>query len=125
MTDLRNVLAQLHRDRSRAQPEASRLDEAIASITRLIARGAFGVRRNGRGPGRKVSSAARARIAAAQRARWAKARQSKSAAAQESGAVRTVSKTARNKMAAAQSARWAKVKQRSVQPKQRLQKKST
>jgi len=62
---------------------------------------------NGR---RKMSAAARARIAAAQRARWAKTKQ----ATQSSEPVRKkrkkMSAAGRKRMAAAARARWAKAK---------------
>jgi hypothetical protein len=61
---------------------------------------------------RKLSAAARARIAAAQRRRWAKVRENAGAQAKvvPIRAKRTVSAAARKKIAAAQRARWAKVK---------------
>jgi hypothetical protein len=58
MTDLGAIVAQLKKERDK-------LDRAIAALT--------GVRGAGGGSGRrKLSAAARERIAAAQRARWAK-----------------------------------------------------
>ena len=92
--------------------EQNRLTMELHGITAALA--AFGqayVKRSGR---RKLSAAARARIAAAQKARWAKYRQG-AAASSQSKAVptrrkRTLSAAARRKIAAAQRARWAKVK---------------
>jgi len=57
---------------------------------------------------RKLSAAARARIAAAQRARWAKFRGT--AKAVPVRGKRKLSAAARKKIAAAQKARWARVK---------------
>ena len=61
---------------------------------------------------RKLSAAARARIAAAQRARWANFRASAGAKSKvgPTRGKRTLSAAARRKIAAAQKARWAKVK---------------
>jgi len=89
--------------------EQDRLTKELHGITAALA--AFGqayVKGTGR---RKLSAAARARIAAAQKARWAKVR----AKAGKSDTVvtvrkRTLSASARRKIAAAQRARWAKVK---------------
>ena len=90
--------------------EQNRLTNELRGISAELA--AFG-NAYGRITGtRKLSAAARARIAAAQRARWAKVRESKGA----QGKVvpirekRTLSAAARKKIAAAQRARWAKVK---------------
>jgi len=62
MADYAKVLTEL-------QQERSRLDQAIEAIGKLVGkfRGS-----NANGPKRKISPAARRRIAAAQRARWAK-----------------------------------------------------
>ena len=59
MSDLSAVVAQLKKERDK-------LDRAIAALSGITAGGA-----GRRGP-RKLSAAARERIAAAQRARWAK-----------------------------------------------------
>lgn len=56
---------------------------------------------------RKMSAAAKAKIAAAARARWAKVR---SAVKAPKKGKRTMSAAARRKIAAAAKARWAKVK---------------
>jgi hypothetical protein len=59
------------------------------------------------GPGRrKMSAAARAKIAAAQRARWAKQKETKGHRVRK----RMMSAAARAKIAAAAKARWAKAK---------------
>ncbi len=75
MKSLNQVLAQLKAERSKAQAEVNKLDQAIAAIQRLGGKAvAKAGRRAGAGRKRKVkiSAAGRARIAAAQRARWAK-----------------------------------------------------
>jgi hypothetical protein len=59
MADLGGVLAQL-------KAERAKLDKAIAVLSGLPGKS------SGRGGKRRLSAAARARIAAAQRARWAK-----------------------------------------------------
>ncbi len=75
MANISGVVTQLRQERDRLSRELDRLDNAIAAL------GHIGGRRNGRTgfatrrerrPRRKLSAAARARIAAAQRARWAK-----------------------------------------------------
>ena len=63
MTDLSAVVVQLKQERDK-------LDRAIAALS--------GITSNGGGSGRrKLSAAARERIAAAQRARWAKFKKNK------------------------------------------------
>jgi hypothetical protein len=88
MANLSRVINELRRERERLSREVARLDNAIAALDYVggssNGRRAAGARR-GRRPRRKLSAAARARIAAAQRARWAKvkarqARQEKKAA---------------------------------------------
>ena len=69
MTDLGAVLAQL-------KAERAKLDRAIEALSGVVA-GAG--QNNGRGGRRRLSAAARQRIAAAQRARWAKFKSKKSA----------------------------------------------
>lgn len=85
MANLSAVVSQLRRERERVSRELERLDSAIAALNHVGGRSngrkaAAGNR--GRRPRRKLSAAARARIAAAQRARWAKvkAKQDKKAA---------------------------------------------
>ena len=113
MLNLKSILSQLQRDRTRAQNEVSRLDEALASIGSLLGRRTAGPRDGAGGGRRRMSAAGRRRIAAAQRARWAKVKQGKpsNAATRPTNRVRKISQAARNKMAAAQRARWAKVRQ--------------
>ena len=62
-----------------------------------------------RGP-RRMSAAARARIAAAQRARWAKVRGRRGPAKAARGPRRKMSAAAKARIAAAARARWAKAK---------------
>lgn len=64
MADLGAVLAQL-------KAERAKLDKAIAVLSGLNGRS------SGRGGKRRMSAAARERIAAAQRARWAKFKKNK------------------------------------------------
>jgi len=90
--------------------ERERIDAAIGAIQSLSSTGPKRSRqaRVASAPKhhrRRLSAAARARIAAAQRRRWAKAKQ-----AATSKPARRMSKSARRKIAAAQKARWAKVK---------------
>jgi hypothetical protein len=71
MADFAKVLTEL-------QHERARLDHAIQAIERLVGRddatiGGTGIRRTARNrPKRRLSAAARKKIAVAQRARWAK-----------------------------------------------------
>ena len=90
--------------------EQDRLTKELRGIGAALA--AFGSA-YGKGTGtRKLSAAARARIAAAQRKRWAKVRAKAGAPAKivPIRGKRTLSAAARKKIAAAQRARWAKVK---------------
>jgi hypothetical protein len=103
MSNLSGVVRLLKKERDRLAKELQGVGAALA---------AFG-RSYGEGSGtRKLSAAARARIAAAQRARWAKFRKRTDT---ETKVVpirgkRTLSTAARRKIAAAQRARWARVK---------------
>jgi hypothetical protein len=87
MANLSAVVSQLRRERERVSRELERLDSAIAALNHVAGRSngrktASASSNRGRRPRRKLSAAARARIAAAQRARWAKvkAKQEKKAA---------------------------------------------
>ena len=64
MVNLAGVIRQLRRERDRGQSEVEKLDAALAALGRLD-----GVSRVLHRQGRRVSPAARARMAAAQRAR--------------------------------------------------------
>src|SRR5215831_9590132 len=75
MVNFGRTLRQLRAERSRAEKEIERLDEAIAVFEKLAGtnfRGA--VRRNSRGT-RKRSATVRKMMSKAQKARWAKLRQ--------------------------------------------------
>ena len=66
MADFAKVLTEL-------QQERTRLDQAIQAIGRLVRRDDTTIRRTKRNrPKRRLSAAARNKIAVAQRARWAK-----------------------------------------------------
>ena len=65
MANLRQVFKQLEKEKKRAQRELEHLEEAISAFGKLFGKRATKA-------GRKLSAAARKKIAAAQRARWAK-----------------------------------------------------
>lgn len=102
MTNLSSVVKQLKQEHERLRKQISAVGAALA---------AFGAAYRGKSGPRKLSVAARARIAAAQRARWAKVRVEKSQKKVFTmPKKRVLSAAARKKIAAAQRARWAKVK---------------
>src|SRR5208337_1961760 len=112
MPNLDNALQELRKERSRAQIEVEKLDQAISVIESL---NGAGVSRKSTRPTRIISAASRRKMAQAQRARWARVRgrvQSISAGKTTSSAPakRTISAAGRKRIAAAQRARWAKVK---------------
>jgi hypothetical protein len=74
MTDLGAVLVQLKKERAQ-------LDRAITALSGVVRSSSAAPSNNNRRVKRKLSAAARKRIAAAQRARWAawKAKQKKAA----------------------------------------------
>jgi hypothetical protein len=75
MANISGVVTQLRQERDRLSREVERLDNAIAALGDITGRSngrTSASSRRGRRPRRKLSAAARARIAAAQRARWAK-----------------------------------------------------
>jgi hypothetical protein len=122
MANFGAALRELRQERSRAEREVERLNEAISVLEGLggrnhVGRPARGGRtaRMGR-PRRRMSAAGRRKIAAAQRARWAKLRarnvaRSKARQAMNGrGGPRRLNAAARNRIAAAQRARWAKLK---------------
>jgi hypothetical protein len=103
MDNLAGVVRLLKKDQDRMTKELRGIGAALAAFGNAY----------GRGTGtRKLSAAARARIAAAQRARWAKVRENKGAQAKvvPIRGKRTLSAAARKRMAAAQRAQWARVK---------------
>jgi len=90
---------------------AANLKDKLASLqkelTRLLGSADVAVAPRKR---RKMSAAARAKIAAAQKARWAKSKGQKSAAKPAKKARRKMSAAGRARIAAAAKARWAKAK---------------
>ena len=74
MANLSKVVGHLRDERDRVAKELERLDEAIAVLGKLEGRGGRGATR-GTGVRRRLSPAARRRIAQAQRERWAKWKQ--------------------------------------------------
>ena len=103
MSNLAGVVRLLKKEQDRLTKELHGITAALSAFGQAYAKGTGN---------RKLSAAARARIAVAQRARWAKVR--KNAGAQSKVAPirgkRTLSASARRKIAAAQRARWAKLK---------------
>ena len=75
MANLGRMLRQLRGERSRAQKELDRLDEAIAVFEKLVAPNPGRGARRGPTGGRKPSAATRRKMSKAQKARWAKLRQ--------------------------------------------------
>jgi hypothetical protein len=73
MDRLSAIFHQLKRERASAQRVVDRLDAALKALRRL------GTGNSVSRPRRKMSAAARKKIAAAQRARWAKVKRQKSA----------------------------------------------
>lgn len=99
MPNLAGVVRLLKKEQDRLTKELRGIGAALAAFGQAYVKG------TGR---RKLSKAARARIAAAQRARWAKVRET--AKDVPVRGKRAFSPAARKKIAAAQRARWAKVK---------------
>jgi hypothetical protein len=112
MSNLNGALQELRAERSRAQSQVEKLDQAISVIESLDDRRPSGTNQ----PTRVISAASRRKMALAQQARWAKARNgakpagTTKSAATATPAKRTMSAAGRKKIAAAQRARWAKVK---------------
>ena len=114
MANLSNALQELRAERTRAQSQVEKLDQAISVIESLNGTGTSGKTNH---PARVISAASRRKMAQAQKARWAKIRQETKPVV---GAVKTkgsapakphtMSATARKKIAAAQEARWAKLR---------------
>ena len=102
MANLAGVVQLLKKEQGRLTKELHGISAALAAFGNTYGR-QMGTRR--------LSAAARARIAAAQRARWAKVRASKNTGRNGAAAPkRTMSAAARKRIAAAQRARWAKVR---------------
>ena len=103
MTNLSSLTAaQLHRAAD-LKNKIAKLEKTLASILGSPSP------TNSAPKKRKMSAAARAKIAAAQKARWAKAK-GKSAAKPASKKKRKMSAAGRARIAAAAKARWAKAK---------------
>ena len=102
MTNLSSVVSQLRNERTQAQGQLERLEQAI-SLLQNLSNGS----RSTRVRTRNMSASARKRIAAAQKARWAKWHQQHGQDNRKSTPKRVVSIAFRRKMAAAQRARWA------------------
>src|SRR6266567_4794400 len=111
MSNLAGVVRLLKKEQDRLTRELRGIGAALA---------AFGKSYGKRTGTRKLSAAARARIAAAQRAGWAKVRANadKSTKVVPIRGKRTLSAAARRKIAAVQRARWAK--QRTAKPKRTI-----
>ncbi|MFZ0730730.1 MAG: hypothetical protein WAM79_00260 [Candidatus Sulfotelmatobacter sp.] len=99
MSNLAGVVSLLTKERDRLTKELHGITAALAAFGQAYAKGTGT---------RKLSAAARARIAAAQKARWAKFRQNTKVVPIHG--KRTMSAAARRKIAAAQRARWARVR---------------
>jgi hypothetical protein len=111
MVNFAGVVQQLIRERDQAATVVEQLDAALAALNG----GSNGKRTRTR---KRMSAAARARIAAAQRARWAKVRGNGAQKANSASMPKkkTMSPAARKKIAAAQKLRWAKVKAAQKKP---------
>jgi len=94
MAQLTRILVDLKKRRDRARAEAARLDRAIKALAEL-----GGNAPGRRGGPRRMSKAARKRIADAQRARWAKIRGERQ--------KRNVSPAGRRRLSESARARWA------------------
>ena len=108
MTNLTNALEELRAERTKAQTQVEKLDQAISVIESL--NGSAGSRKVGTQKATSqhfVSAAARRRMSLAQKARWAKTRKPQSSA---SAPKKHMSLAARRRIAAAQRARWARVR---------------
>ena len=111
MAYLATALHQLRQERTLAQRQVEKLDEAINVIEGLVGgRSTRGVSR----PKLTLSAAARRKISQAQKARWAKLKGQSNAKSNKLAVAtpkRTISPAGRRRIAAAQRARWAKLKQ--------------
>jgi hypothetical protein len=112
MANLSGIMQQLKKERDRVERELSGLNAALAAFVNVYSGKSKPTQGRKR---RKMSVAARRKVAAAQRARWAKARKE----SQPVGAPktttptpvkRTMSASARRKLSAFQKARWQKIK---------------
>lgn len=74
MADLDAVLERLKQEHERAEGELKQLEKVITALSKVTTRSSQTSSGLGRLMKRRLSAAARERIAAAQRARWAKVR---------------------------------------------------
>ena len=79
MANLAQVMQDLKAQRGRVAQELQRLDEAIGAVAKLLNSNASSAEGKKPKARRRLSAAARKRIADAQRARWAKLRKQKAA----------------------------------------------
>jgi hypothetical protein len=112
MAGLSNALQELRAERTKAQSQVEKLDQAISVIESLNGRGTS---HKATRPVRVISAASRRKMAKAQKERWARARNGTQPAkgtktVASAPAKRVMSSAARKKIAAFQRARWAKLK---------------
>jgi DNA-binding PucR family transcriptional regulator len=115
MGNLTNALQELRAERSRAQSQVQKLDQAISVIESLNGSGSS---QKTNQPTRVISAASRRKMAQGQKARWAKVRKESEpveGAAKTKGSApakpkHTMSAAARKKIGAAVRARWVKIK---------------
>jgi hypothetical protein len=118
MTGMSNALQELRAERSRAQSQVERLDQAISVIESLNGTSVpNSISHKATQPKRIISVASRRKMALAQKARWAEAKvgsQPVVGAVKTKGAAtaksHTMSAAARKKIGVAMRARWAKIK---------------
>lgn len=79
MANVAQMLEVVRAERIRAKKELARLDDAFRALKKLAAANSRGLRARAPKLRRKMSVAARRKIAAAQRARWAKFKKRKAA----------------------------------------------
>jgi len=85
------------------------IERLEAELNRILGGETAGVSRRGRAPGRKMSAAARRKIATAQKARWARQRGGDNGKVAKKNDRRS-SAAVRAKISAAAKRRWAKAK---------------
>jgi hypothetical protein len=114
MTNLQNLTVEQLRRVVAIKEQIGHLEAVLDKISRGGSRRgrppADGVARLGRPRGRRLSAAAKARIAAGQRARWAKIKGRTAAPANGRKRKRRVSAATKARLAAVARARWAKAK---------------
>jgi hypothetical protein len=102
MAQLTAIVKQLKKERDRLERQLHGMNAALVAFASVYS-GAKPSRKR-----RKLSIAARKRIASAQRARWAKIKGQRKSVPIDS--KRTLSASTRRRIAATQTARWAKFK---------------